>query len=108
MEKDLLPISPAHHYAMGGIKVNTYGETSLPLLYALGETACTGVHGNNRLASNSLLEGLVFGYRCSQKINKKLRLNDNLNYPSREDLINFLKERVDENNVKLFNYWWVN
>ncbi len=104
MEKDLLPISPAHHYAMGGIKVNTYGETSLPLLYALGETACTGVHGNNRLASNSLLEGLVFGYRCSQKINKKLRLNDNLNYPSREDLINFLKERVDENYVKLFNY----
>ncbi|NLK95501.1 MAG: L-aspartate oxidase [Clostridiales bacterium] len=104
MEKDMLPVSPAHHYAMGGIKVNTYGETSLCQLYALGETACTGVHGNNRLASNSLLEGLVFGYRCAKKISSELTCNENSNYPSKEDLINFLKERVDENYVKLFNY----
>ena len=102
MEEDMLPISPAHHYAMGGIKVNTYGETNLKNLYALGETACTGVHGNNRLASNSLLEGVVFGYRCAQKINNEL-YNDTTSYPSRDDLIDFLKERVDENYVKLLN-----
>lgn len=102
MEKDMLPISPAHHYAMGGIKVNTFGETNLKNLYALGETACTGVHGSNRLASNSLLEGVVFGYRCAQKINSEL-YNDITSYPSKDKLINFLKERVDENYVKLFN-----
>ncbi|MCR4943982.1 MAG: L-aspartate oxidase [Clostridium sp.] len=102
MEKDMLPISPAHHYAMGGIKVNTFGETNLKSLYALGETACTGVHGSNRLASNSLLEGVVFGYRCAQKINNEL-YNDITSYPSKDELIDFLKERVDENYVKLLN-----
>ncbi|NLK23076.1 MAG: L-aspartate oxidase [Clostridiales bacterium] len=102
MEKDMLPVSPAHHYAMGGIKVNLYGETSLKDLYALGETACTGVHGSNRLASNSLLEGIVFGYRCAHKINDEL-FNCNAESPSREALIEFLKERVDENYVKLLN-----
>ena len=104
MEKDLLPVSPAHHYAMGGIKVDLFGQTSLNQLYALGETACTGVHGNNRLASNSLLEGVVFSYRCAQKINNELYCSNNSNYPTREELINFLKERVDENYVKLLNY----
>lgn len=103
MEKDMLPISPAHHYAMGGIKINSYGETNLKGLYALGETACTGVHGSNRLASNSLLEGVVFGYRCATKINYEL-YNDTNTYPSKDDLIDFLKERIDENYVKLLNY----
>ena len=104
MEKDLLPVAPAHHYAMGGIKINLYGETSLNSLYALGEAACTGVHGNNRLASNSLLEGIVFGYRCAKKINSELFVTNNSNYPSKEDVIDYLKERVDENYVKLLNY----
>lgn len=103
MEKDLLPVSPAHHYAMGGIKINLYGETSLKQLYALGETACTGVHGSNRLASNSLLEGIVFGYRCAHKINDQLYSFNTTTYPSRESLVKFLKERVDENYVKLLN-----
>lgn len=102
MEKDFLPISPAHHYAMGGIKVNLYGETSLKDLYALGETACTGVHGSNRLASNSLLEGIVFGYRCAHKINDEL-FQCTSDGPSREALVEFLKERVDDNYVKLLN-----
>jgi len=60
---DLAPVSPAAHFMMGGVKTDLWGRTSIPGLYAAGETAATGVHGANRLASNSLLEGLVFGAR---------------------------------------------
>lgn len=66
MAKDLLPVSPAVHYVMGGVRTDTHGRTTLPGLYAAGEVACTGVHGANRLASNSLLEGLVFGARAGK------------------------------------------
>lgn len=59
--RDIIPVRPAAHYLMGGIWTDVHGRTSLPGLYAAGEVACTGVHGANRLASNSLLEGLVFG-----------------------------------------------
>ncbi|RAQ94416.1 L-aspartate oxidase [Thermogemmatispora tikiterensis] len=62
---DLLPVAPAAHYCMGGIQVDLQGRSSVPHLYAVGEVACTGVHGANRLASNSLLEGLVFGRRLA-------------------------------------------
>jgi L-aspartate oxidase len=62
--KDMLPVSPASHYIMGGIRSDLWGRSTLPGLYAAGEVACTGVHGANRLASNSLLEGLVFGARA--------------------------------------------
>ncbi|MDR3735860.1 MAG: L-aspartate oxidase [Acidobacteriaceae bacterium] len=61
LAKDLIPIRPAAHYLMGGVLTDVHGRTSLQGLYAAGEAACTGVHGANRLASNSLLEGLVFG-----------------------------------------------
>jgi L-aspartate oxidase len=61
---DLLPVSPASHYCMGGIRTDLHGRSTVPGLYAAGEVTCTGVHGANRLASNSLLEGLVFGARA--------------------------------------------
>jgi L-aspartate oxidase len=66
--RDLIPVRPAAHYLMGGIKTDLDGRTSLRGLYAAGEAACTGVHGANRLASNSLLEGLVFGARAAQSM----------------------------------------
>ncbi|MGH2482494.1 MAG: L-aspartate oxidase, partial [Ktedonobacteraceae bacterium] len=66
--RDLLPVAPAAHYCMGGVHTDTHGYTTLPGLYAVGEVACTGVHGANRLASNSLLEGLVFGLRLADGI----------------------------------------
>ncbi len=70
---DLIPVAPAAHYCMGGVRVDTYGRTTVPGLYAVGEVACTGVHGANRLASNSLLEGLVYGVRIADFLADKER-----------------------------------
>jgi len=70
LARDLAPVCPAAHYMMGGVKTDFWGRTSLPGLYSAGETAATGVHGANRLASNSLLEGLVFGARAGQAMMK--------------------------------------
>jgi L-aspartate oxidase len=72
---DLIPIRPAAHYAMGGVRTDLDGRTSLLRLYAAGEVACTGVHGANRLASNSLLEGLVYGARAARAMSTPAREN---------------------------------
>ena len=71
MTKDLIPIFPCQHYLMGGIDVDTYARTTVEGLYACGECSHTGVHGNNRLASNSLLEALVFSRRAAHDIIEK-------------------------------------
>ncbi len=69
--KECIPVVPAQHYYMGGIKVNYSSRTTMEALYAVGEAACNGVHGRNRLASNSLLESLVFAKRAAKDIEKK-------------------------------------
>jgi L-aspartate oxidase len=71
---DLIPVRPAAHYLMGGIRTDLHGRSSLPGLFAAGEAACTGVHGANRLASNSLLEGLVYGARAGQAMREEKSL----------------------------------
>lgn len=72
ISKEDIPVTPAQHYLMGGILTDTYGRTSVKNLYAVGETACNGVHGKNRLASNSLLESLVFSERAGWIISEEI------------------------------------
>ncbi|NSW90785.1 MAG: L-aspartate oxidase [Firmicutes bacterium] len=68
MSKDYIPVAPAEHYCMGGIRTDIYGKTNVKRFYACGEAACNGIHGANRLASNSLLEGLVFGSKIGTEL----------------------------------------
>ena len=80
--RDRIPVTPCAHYVMGGVKTDLWGRTSVPGLYAAGEVACTGVHGANRLVSNSLLKGLVFGARAGRAI-----LGDDLAPPPQGPLV---------------------
>jgi len=91
--KDQLPVSPASHYCMGGVRTDLWGRSTLDGLYAAGEVTCTGVHGANRLASNSLLEGLVFGARAG-----RTAISDSsaFHVPGHELEIGLVTERSDE------------
>ncbi|MTH52999.1 L-aspartate oxidase [Bacillus mangrovi] len=82
LEHGLIPVKPGMHFFMGGVKTGSRGQTSLRRLYAAGESACTGVHGANRLASNSLLEGLVFGRRIAAEL-KNVKQAEKTSVPGR-------------------------
>jgi L-aspartate oxidase len=92
---DLLPVSPASHYCMGGIRTDLHGRTTVAGLYAAGEVTCTGVHGANRLASNSLLEGLVFGARAGEAAladNSKFKIQDLRLVEKKSEILNLKSE----------------
>lgn len=93
--KEPIPITPAQHYFMGGIKVDMQSKTTMDNLYAVGETACNGVHGKNRLASNSLLEAIVFAKRAARDIIKKYEVYAK-NAEAAGKGIDFDKERKNE------------
>ena len=99
MYKEPIPVVPAQHYLMGGIKSDTFGKTSMKNLYAVGETACNGVHGANRLASNSLLESLVFAKRAARVIKDEI---ENIDFdPKYVDVSKYDKDRLMKENRDL-------
>jgi L-aspartate oxidase len=106
ISKEFIPITPAQHYFMGGIKVDNYSRTSMENLFACGEVSCTGVHGKNRLASNSLLEALVFSKRAAKVINDNVdstevlsvevdKLNKDIKF-YRENSIEIVTKKIKE------------
>ena len=96
--KEPVKVSPAQHYFMGGIKVDTNSQTSLNRLFAVGETSCTGIHGANRLASNSLLEGLVFSKRAANIINNSINNTELITKPV--NTVDKTIEQIAEENKK--------
>lgn len=103
--KEPIPVVPAAHYCCGGVLVNTWGKSSLKGLYAVGEVACTGVHGANRLASTSLLEGLIWGTRASQHI--VTHFNPDLPYKHSDIHDWYYPKEEEEIDPALINQDWV-
>lgn len=116
--KEPIPVSPAQHYFMGGIETDLESKTSMDNLYAVGEISCTGVHGANRLASNSLLEGLVFSNRSAESINSQINAVELVTTPTSKIYVDIdllkkqtrlitikeFKLKTKELNDGLFNY----
>jgi len=97
LKKDLIKVSPAEHYLNGGIKTDYKGKTNIEGLYCCGEAAATGAHGANRLASNSLMEGLVYGWKIYKDIEKKLK-QKNTGYENKT--IEYINKLLDEAKIK--------
>lgn len=95
------PVHPAAHYAMGGVRTDLNGRTNLDHLYAAGEAACTGVHGANRLASNSLLEGVVFGTRAGRAMREAAR---EFPEPPKHDLTQAKRPKMDETTLRALTW----
>lgn len=110
ISKDFIPVAPAEHYCMGGIRTDVDGQTNIPGLYACGEVACTGIHGANRLASNSLLEGLVFGRKIARKIGSEDKhcynsaVNSKMSYVSNKKSDAAFKAMKEEIQVAMTKY----
>ncbi|MCX8129685.1 MAG: L-aspartate oxidase [Clostridia bacterium] len=98
ISKDYIPVSPAEHYCMGGIKTDVFGRTNIKGFYACGEAACNGIHGANRLASNSLLEGLVFGHKIGSEVSNILKNQSTIQYSAK---ICSKRDKKDIDSVKL-------
>lgn len=102
MSKDYIPVAPAEHYCMGGVKADVFGRTNISGFYACGEVACSGIHGANRLASNSLLEGLVFGHKIGDEVD---RVSKNSEAYDKNFILKYEKNRtkkeIDKKQLKL-------
>jgi L-aspartate oxidase len=97
--KDKIPVVPAAHYVCGGVKINEWGETNIKRLFAAGECACSGMHGANRLASNSLLEALFFAESASERCRQNCH---NLSFPNQNQNENFMISYYTSNRIKRF------
>ncbi|MCK5283754.1 MAG: L-aspartate oxidase [Nanoarchaeota archaeon] len=105
--KDMIPVSPAAHYMCGGIKIDEYGRTNIASLYAIGECACTQLHGADRLASNSLTEGMVFGTRLIGKIKKEIKKDKIIRTKIRDNTVYHEKNgRIKKLRKQLQNIMW--
>lgn len=117
MTKEPIPVTPAQHYLMGGIKASVNAQTSMPELYAVGEVACNGVHGANRLASNSLLESLVFAKRAVDVIKShhdklpqsKITEEDKKEYPEmaelRKEYRKLVMDEIKRKDAQFYDKW---
>ena len=97
--QDLIPVAPAAHYFMGGVKTNIRGESSVKGLYAIGEVSSTGLHGGNRLASNSLLECVVCAYEVAEYL-KNIGVNDNADFETNEKFNSIISKYEQDSELK--------